>query len=70
MSSKSDFNSVAELQWAHATLIRLISVVQLNGFVGTPLSECLIHMTKSVELLEGLIQEHLAKARLRRDELR
>lgn len=63
MASESDFNSITELQWAHSTLMRLISLVQLNALIGDNQRECVVSMTRSAVMLEGLIQEHLAMAR-------
>ena len=64
----SDAESLRDLEWAHATLMRLIAVVQRNGFVGERLSECVVEMSKGAVLLEGLVQEQLVNARRRRDD--
>lgn len=64
----SDAKTLSELQWAHETLIRLVEVVQKNGFVGERLSECVVQLTKGAVLLEGLIMERLSDARRRRDD--
>ena len=60
--------SISDLQWSHETMIRLIEVVQHNALVSERLSECTVAIGKAVVLLEGLIQEHLAHARRRRDD--
>lgn len=64
----SDCDSLNELQWAHQTLMRLIVIVQRNGFVNDRLRGCLIHMSQSAVSLEGLIQDHLVLARRRRSD--
>ena len=60
--------SISELQWAHHTLMRLIETVQLNGLVTEGLGECLVMMTKSAVLLEGLIHQNMFYARRRRED--
>lgn len=62
----SDAKSLADLQWAHETLMRLVSLVQRNGLVSDRLSQCVIHMGTSAILLEGVIQESVIHARQRK----
>jgi hypothetical protein len=60
--------SISELQWAHETTMRIIEIVQENGFLTDRLADCVVQLSKGAVLLEGLIQEHLADARRRRDD--
>lgn len=66
MGSASDSESITELQWAHQTLIRLIRIIQMNALATDQLRECLVSLTQSAVLLEGLIQAYCALARRRR----
>jgi len=68
LKAMSDTASLADLAWAHETLLRLIWLVQMNAFVNDRRSECLVALSRSAVLLEGLIQEHLGDARRRRDD--
>lgn len=65
---QSSAKAVNELQWALATLIKLVETVQYNGFLTDRLSECVVAMTKAAVLLEGLIQEQLIHARRRQND--
>lgn len=66
--SQNAAKSIGDLQWAHETLIKLIEIVQRNGFVGDPLRECVVDLSKGAISLERLIQECLIHVRRRRDD--
>lgn len=60
-----DAKSLDDLQWAHATLLRLTTMVQRNGLMGERLALCVVQIAKTTVLLEGVIQEFLVHARRR-----
>lgn len=64
----SDAEDLADLEWAHATLMRLVQLVQRKGFISDRLSECTVQLSKGAVLLEGLVVEQLTNARRRRDD--
>lgn len=70
--SESANKSIDELQWAHATLLRLVDVVRRHGLIGGQglimAQEAVVTLTKGVVVLESVIQENLRYARRRRED--
>ena len=66
-SSPDQLKSVLELQWAHATLIRLIDSVQRHALVGEAQNTCIARLADTAVLLEGLIHDHNVLLRRSRD---
>ena len=58
-------NSLSELQWAHQTVMRIISIVSQHSYLDERRVAAIHHLTKGTLWLESIIQEQSRTARRR-----